>query len=84
VYEKKTVSVLQLQGNKNEIGTYECWWNNSRGEARQKRFTASFAEELPMETTTSTIITAFYVIMIAIVAIGIGTKFYLEKVSDLN
>lgn len=58
------------------MGIYECRWNNSRGEARHRNFVVSvtFAEEIFTKTLTA--------ILIGLLAVGmgIGVKFYLDKV----
>jgi hypothetical protein len=69
-----------LKGNANELGTYECRWNNSRGEARHKQFivSLSFVEE---KTDVNIIISVTAtVIGLLLIGIGIGIKFYLDKV----
>jgi hypothetical protein len=78
VHENKTASVLQLQGKTNELGIYECRWNNSRGEARHRNFfvSLSFVEETNEITI---IVTANFVVILA-VGMGLGIKFYLGKV----
>jgi hypothetical protein len=42
VNETEIATVLPLEGRATENGTYECWWNKSRGEARHRRFIVSF------------------------------------------
>jgi hypothetical protein len=58
------------------MGIYECRWNNSRGEARRRNFVVSvtLAEEIFTKTVTA--------ILIGLLAVGmgIGVKFYLDKV----
>jgi uncharacterized protein YodC (DUF2158 family) len=78
VYENETSSTLTLQGNENERGTYECRWNNSRGEARQRNFFVSF--KLVEEQSTVIIFTTL--IGLFAVGMGIGIKFYLDKVRN--
>jgi preprotein translocase subunit SecF len=58
------------------MGIYECRWNNSRGEARKRNFVVSvtFAEEIFTKTVTAILIG------LLAVGIGIGVKFYLDKV----
>ena len=65
-----------LKGKANELGTYECRWNNSRGEARFRNFDVSlkFVDE-----KTDFIISAT-VIGLLLIGMGIGIKFYLENV----
>jgi hypothetical protein len=67
---------LTLDGKANELGTYECRWSNSRGEARQRNFTAS----LSFIDNTNIIIVSATVIGFLVLGIGIGIKFYLDKV----
>ncbi|XP_046650642.1 mast/stem cell growth factor receptor-related protein Kit-like isoform X2 [Daphnia pulicaria] len=80
VYENKTASVLTLDGKANELGTYECRWSNSRGEARQRNFTAS----LSFIDNTNIIIVSATVIGFLVLGIGIGIKFYLDKKREFH
>jgi hypothetical protein len=68
-----------LKGNANELGTYECRWNNSRGETRHRQFDVSvkFVDE-----KTDLIISAT-VIGLLLIGMGIGIKFYLDKVGKV-
>jgi hypothetical protein len=74
---------LTLKGNANELGSYKCRWNNSRGEARQRNFTVSvtFAEEISDNYIIFACVTATVLGLLA-VGIGIGIKFYLDKVRN--
>ena len=65
------------------MGTYECRWNNSRGEARQRNFTVSvtFAEEISDNYIIFACVTATVLGLLA-VGIGISIKFYLDKVRN--
>jgi uncharacterized protein YodC (DUF2158 family) len=69
---------LPIQGQANELGIYECRWNNSRGEARHRTFNVhvSFFEE------TNTIIVSATFIGLLAVGMGIGIKVYLDKVRN--
>jgi hypothetical protein len=69
---------LSLKGNANELGTYECRWKNSRGEARHRNFTVSvtFLDE---NINIITSVTAT-IIGLLLIGMGIGIKFYLDKV----
>ena len=75
-----------LKGKANELGTYECRWNNSRGEARHKQFTVSlyFIEEKTDNKTDINIIMCVTatVIGLLLIGMGIGIKFYLDKVRN--
>jgi hypothetical protein len=66
-----------LKGETNELGTYECRWNNSRGEARHRQFTIGLYF---VEDKTDIIIITATVIGLLLIGIGIGIKFYLDKV----
>jgi hypothetical protein len=72
-----------LKGNANELGTYECRWNNSKGEARHRNFTVSvtFADEISDNYTIFASVTATVLGLLA-VGIGISIKFYLDKVKN--
>ena len=74
---------MSLKGNANELGSYECRWNNSRGEARQRNFTVSvtFAEEISDNYIIFASVTATVLGLLA-VGIGISIKFYLDKVRN--
>ncbi len=87
VNESKTTSVLSLKGKTNEVGTYECRWNNSRGETRHRNFDVSvkfFDEKNDIENDINIIIIsiAATVIGLLLIGIGIGIKFYLDKVGN--
>jgi hypothetical protein len=69
---------LLLDGKANELGTYHCRWNNSRGEAKERNFTVS----LSFVDNTNVIIISATVIGLFVVGIGIGIKFYLDKVRN--
>ena len=75
-----------LKGKANELGIYECRWNNSRGEARHKQFTVSlyFIEEKTDNKTDINIIMCVTatVIGLLLIGMGIGIKFYLDKVGN--
>jgi GH18 family chitinase len=75
---------MTLKGKSKEVGTYECRWNNSRGEARHRQFTVglSFIEEKTDNKTDMNIIISVTatVIGLLLIAMGIGIKFYLDKV----
>jgi hypothetical protein len=82
-FTRTKLRVLTLKGNANELGSYECRWNNSRGEARQRQFTVSvtFAEEISDNYTIFASVTATVLGLLA-VGIGISIKFYLDKVRN--
>jgi hypothetical protein len=69
---------LSLKGNANELGTYECRWNNSRGEARHRNFDVS----LKFFDEKTDFIIATTVIGLLLIGMGIGIKFYLDKVGN--
>ena len=76
-----------LKGKANELGTYECRWNNSRGEARHKQFTVSlyFIEEKTDNNKTDINIimcVTATVIGLLLIGMGIGIKFYLDNVRN--
>jgi hypothetical protein len=77
---------LSLKGNANELGTYECRWNNSRREARHKQFTVglSFVEEISQTAQTVTISVSAISIGLFLIGMGIGIKFYIDKVNKNN
>jgi hypothetical protein len=79
VKETEITSVLPLEGKENESGNYECRWNNSRGEARHRRFIVSFTEAKSFATVNAISIT--FAVLFAI-GVGISIKIYLDKVSD--
>ena len=81
IEENKTASVLPLKGKPNELGTYECRWNNSRGEARHRQFDVSvkFFDE---KIDNNIIIISAIVIGLLLIGMGIGIKFYLDKVGN--
>jgi hypothetical protein len=65
------------------VGTYECRWKNSRGETRFRNFDVSvkfFDEKNDVNIIIS--VTAI-VIGLLLIAMGIGIKFYLDKVRNL-
>jgi hypothetical protein len=78
---------LPLEGRATENGTYECRWNNSRGEARHRQFIVSFiivgiidlSEAKSFATVNGISIT--FALLFAI-GVGITIKIYLDKVSD--
>ena len=69
---------MSLKGNANELGTYECRWNNSRGEARHRNFDVS----LKFFDEKTDFIIATTVIGLLLIGMGIGIKFYLDKVGN--
>jgi hypothetical protein len=73
---------LSLKGNANEVGTYECRWNNNRGEVRHRQFDVSvkfFDEKIDNNII---IIISATVIGLLLIGMGIGIKFYLDKVGN--
>jgi hypothetical protein len=69
---------LTLKGKANELGTYECRWNNSRGKARHRNFDVS----LKFFDEKTDFIIATTVIGLLLIGMGIGIKFYLDKVGN--
>jgi hypothetical protein len=67
-----------LIGKTNELGSFECRWNNSRGEARHRQFTVS----LTFVDEKNDFIISAIVIGLLLVGMGIGIKFYLDKVRN--
>ena len=63
------------------MGTYECRWNNSRGEARHRNFDVSvkFVDD---NIDNNIIIISATVIGLLLIGMGIGIKFYLDKVGN--
>ena len=63
------------------MGTYECRWNNSRGEARHRQFDVSvkFFDE---KIYNNIIIISATVFGLLLIGMGIGIKFYLDKVGN--
>jgi hypothetical protein len=81
IFENKSTSVLTLQGNGNERlerGTYVCRWNNSRGEARQRNFIVQSS----LERGNTLIVVAAFLIGLFAIGMGIGIKFYFDKVRN--
>ena len=78
---------MPLQGKGTEKGTYECQWNNSKGEARHRNFTVFptfFVETTDVNINTNVIIITVTLIGLVLVAgTGFGIKFYLDKVRKL-
>ena len=78
---------MPLQGKGTEKGTYECHWNNSKGEARHRNFTVFptfFVETTDVNINTNVIIITVTLIGLVLVAgTGFGIKFYLDKVRKL-
>jgi superfamily II DNA/RNA helicase len=70
---------LSLKGKTNEVGTYECRWKNSRGETKHRQFDVS----LKFFDEKTDFIIATTVIGLLLIAMGIGIKFYLDKVGNL-
>ena len=60
------------------MGTYECRWKNSRGEARHRNFDVS----LKFFDEKTDFIIATTVIGLLLIGMGIGIKFYLDKVKN--
>ena len=71
-----------LKGNANEVGTYECRWNNSRAETRHRQFdvNVNFFDE--KNDNNIIIIMSATVIGLLLIGMGIGIKFYLNKVGN--
>ena len=63
------------------MGTYECRWKNSRGKARHRNFDVSvkFFDE---KNDNNIIIISATVIGLLLIGMGIGIKFYLDKVRN--
>ena len=82
MYEDKTASVLMLKGETNELGLYECRWNNSRGEARHRNFEVGgkFVEKNDINIIIISVTAT--AIGLLLVGMGIGIKFYLHKVRN--
>jgi uncharacterized membrane protein YkgB len=78
IFENKSTSVLTLQGNGNERGTYVCRWNNSRGEARHRNFIVQSS----LERGNTLIVVAAFLIGLFAIGMGIGIKFYFDKVTN--
>ena len=68
---------LTLKGKANEAETYECRWQNSRGEVRHRQFEVSVKF---FDDKTDIIIISATVIGLLLIGMGIGIKFYLDKV----
>ena len=70
-----------LKGNVNELGTYECRWNNSKGETRFRNFDVSvkFVDDKIDNNIIIISATAFGLLLIAM---GISIKFYLDNVRN--
>jgi hypothetical protein len=76
---------LSLKGKPNEWGTYECRWNNSRGEKRQRQFDVSVKfvdEKNDIENINMIISVSAIVIGLPLIGMGISIKFYLDKVKN--
>ncbi len=73
---------MSLKGNANELGTYECRWNNSRGEVRHRNFDVSvkFVDEKNDINIIISVTTT--VIGLLLIGMGIGIKFYIDKVRN--
>ena len=63
------------------MGTYECRWNNSRGEARHSKFDVSVKFFDAANINIIIYVTAA-VIGLLLIGMGIGIKFYLDKVRN--
>ena len=63
------------------MGTYECRWNNSRGEKRHRNFDVNFFDEKNDINFIIISVTAT-VIGLLLIGMGIGIKFYLDKVGN--
>ena len=63
------------------MGTYECRWKNSRGEARHRNFNVNvnFFDE---KNDINIIIISATVFGLLLIGMGIGIKFYLDKVRN--
>ena len=66
------------------MGLYECRWNNSRGETRYKQFAVSSRSFVDDKTDINIIIISVTatVIGLLLIGMGIGIKFYLDKVRN--
>ena len=73
---------MSLKGNANELGTYECRWNNNRGETRHRNFDVSvkFVDEKNDINIIISVTTT--VIGLLLIGMGIGIKFYIDKVRN--
>ena len=73
-----------LKGKTNEVGTYECRWKNSRGEARHRNFNVNvnFFDEKNDINFIIISVTAT-IIGLLLIGMGIGIKFYLENVRKI-
>jgi hypothetical protein len=71
-----------LKGNANEVGTYECRWNNSRGEKRHRQFDVNVNFFDDKNDHNIIIIISATVFGLLLIAMGIGIKFYLDKVGN--
>ena len=64
------------------MGTYECRWNNSRGETRHRNFDVSVNFFDEKNDNNIIIIMSATVIGLLLIGMGIGIKFYLNKVGN--
>ena len=71
-----------LKGKANELGTYECRWNNSRGEKRHRQFTVSLTFVEDKTDINIVLSVTATVIGLLLIGMGIGIKFYLDKVGN--
>jgi hypothetical protein len=73
---------LTLKGETNEVGTYECRWNNSKGETRHRQFAVNvnFFDEAENGINFIIISVTATIIGLLLIGMGISIKFNLDKV----
>ncbi len=79
VYQKETSSTLSIKGERTEGGDYECRWNNSRGEAKHRKFIVRIA--FVKNNNLVTFIIVFAAVLLFVIGAGMSIEFFLEKVS---
>ena len=83
VYSDNISSLLPLQGKAEEKGSYACLWKNNFVGENYVNFTVSLrSEEIPpIDKTVVIAVSTTFAVLLFILIVFIGVKFYFDKVN---
>jgi hypothetical protein len=89
IYSDSTSSTLPLEGKLEEKGRYACMWNNNfLDEASYRNFTVLFLSQLeeipPIDKTVVIAVSTTFAVLLFILIVFIGIKFYFDKVNGTS
>ena len=86
VYSDNISSLLLLQGKTEEKGSYACLWKNNFVGENYVNFTVSLqsVEIPPIDKTVVIAVSTTFAVLLFILIVSIGVKFYFDKVNGWN